>query len=71
MKIVLRSTYNPFEIVPEFGKTGGINVMDLANTYSCPFIQTQDLGKIYQDGSFDVLGRFDSSDVRGCNLLYV
>ena len=42
---------------------------DLANIYSCPFIATQDLGKTFDDGSFSVLGRFDNSDVRGCNLL--
>ena len=48
---------------------GGINVIDLANYYSCSFIATQDLGKAYPDGSFEVLGRFDSADIRGCNLL--
>ena len=51
------------------GKTGGINVIDLANLYSCAFIATQDLGKQYTDGSIEILGRFDSSDIRGCNLL--
>ena len=50
-------------------KTGGINVIDLANIYSCPFIATQDLGKLFDDDSFSVLGRFDNADVRGCNLL--
>jgi len=50
-------------------KTGGINVIDLANRYSCSFIATQDLGKVYPDGSFEILGRFDQSDIRGCNLL--
>ncbi|PKA82659.1 acyl-protein synthetase LuxE [Ulvibacter sp. MAR_2010_11] len=50
-------------------KTGGINVIDLANLYSCAFIATQDLGKIYKDGSFEILGRFDTSDIRGCNLM--
>ncbi|MDA9555172.1 acyl transferase, partial [Pelobium sp.] len=48
---------------------GGINVIDLANLNSCSFIATQDLGKIYPDNSFEVLGRFDNSDIRGCNLL--
>lgn len=52
-----------------FGKTGGINVIDLANLHSCSFIATQDLGKISADGSFEILGRFDSSDIRGCNLM--
>jgi len=51
------------------GKTGGINVIDLANLYSCSFIATQDLGKTYDNGTFEVLGRFDSSDIRGCNLM--
>ena len=50
-------------------KTGGINVIDLVNIYSCPFIATQDLGKTFDNDSFSVIGRFDNSDVRGCNLL--
>ncbi|HBC03465.1 MAG TPA: acyl transferase, partial [Aequorivita sp.] len=52
-----------------YGKTGGINVIDLANIYSCAFIATQDLGKTFPDGSFEIVGRFDSSDIRGCNLM--
>ena len=51
------------------GQTGGINVIDLANLNSCSFIATQDLGRIHADGKFEVLGRFDNSDIRGCNLL--
>jgi len=51
------------------GRTGGINIIDLANIHSCPFIATQDLGKCHEDGSFEVLGRFDYSDLRGCNLM--
>lgn len=51
------------------GKTGGLNVIDLANINSCSFIATQDLGKVSQDGSFQILGRFDHSDIRGCNLM--
>ncbi len=51
------------------GKTGGINVIDLANLYSCSFIATQDLGKIHPNDSFEILGRFDTSDIRGCNLM--
>jgi phenylacetate-coenzyme A ligase PaaK-like adenylate-forming protein len=68
MKIVTRDTNDP---MTELGinQTGGINVIDLANINSCSFIATQDLGKIYDDGSFEVLGRFDNSDIRGCNLL--
>ncbi|RAV29389.1 long-chain-fatty-acid--protein ligase [Sinomicrobium soli] len=51
------------------GKTGGINVIDLANLNSCSFIATQDLGKLHADGSFEILGRFDHADIRGCNLM--
>jgi phenylacetate-coenzyme A ligase PaaK-like adenylate-forming protein len=67
-KILIRDTNDPLSLIGE-NKTGGINIIDLANIYSCPFIATQDLGKAYDDGSFSVLGRFDNSDVRGCNLL--
>lgn len=68
MNILIRETNDPFGYV-NTGKTGAINVIDLANIYSCSFIATQDLGKKHTDGSFEVLGRFDHSDVRGCNLL--
>ena len=68
MQINLRDTNDPLSAV-EGQKTGGINVIDLANLNSCSFIATQDLGKVYADGSFEVLGRFDNSDIRGCNLL--
>jgi phenylacetate-coenzyme A ligase PaaK-like adenylate-forming protein len=68
MKIVLRDTNDPLSAV-EGQKTGGINVIDLANINSCSFIATQDLGRVYPDGTFEVLGRFDNSDIRGCNLL--
>jgi phenylacetate-coenzyme A ligase PaaK-like adenylate-forming protein len=68
MKIITRDTNDPVTIL-ENDKTGGINVIDLANVNSCSFIATQDLGRVYKDGSFEVLGRFDNSDVRGCNLL--
>ncbi|WGK66158.1 LuxE/PaaK family acyltransferase [Croceiramulus getboli] len=51
------------------GRTGGLNIIDLANRDSCAFIATQDLGRVYEDGSFEVLGRFDHSDIRGCNLM--
>ncbi|MDB5149347.1 MAG: acyl transferase [Mucilaginibacter sp.] len=68
MKIVIRDTNDPLSTL-QTGKTGGISVIDLANINSCAFIATQDLGKIYADGSFEVLGRFDQSDIRGCNLL--
>jgi len=68
MKIQIRDIYDPFREV-ETGKTGGINIIDLANYYSCSFIQTDDLGKINPDGSFEILGRLNASDIRGCNLL--
>jgi len=68
MRVLIRDSNDPFSGMPP-GKTGAINVIDLANIHSCAFIETQDLGKIHQDGSFEVLGRMDNSDVRGCNLL--
>jgi phenylacetate-coenzyme A ligase PaaK-like adenylate-forming protein len=67
-KILIRDTNDPLTLIGN-NKTGGINVIDLANIYSCPFIATQDLGKTFDDGSFSVLGRFTNADVRGCNLL--
>ena len=67
-RILIRDVNDPLTIIGN-DKTGGINIIDLANIYSCPFIATQDLGKTFTDGSFSVLGRFDNSDVRGCNLL--
>ena len=68
MKVLMRDTNDPLSLV-EQGKTGALNVIDLANYYSCSFIATQDLGKLHLDGSFEILGRFDNSDIRGCNLL--
>jgi Acyl-protein synthetase, LuxE. len=68
MKIMIRDAYDPFSY-EKTGRTGGVNVIDLANVHSCSFIETQDLGKIYEDGKFEILGRFDHSDIRGCNLL--
>lgn len=68
MKMIVRDINDPFKSL-EKGKTGGINVIDLANIYTCAFVETQDLGRIRQDGSFEVLGRIDNSDIRGCNLL--
>ena len=68
MKILTRDTENPLQL-QEVEKTGGINVIDLANSNSCSFIATQDLGKTFKDGGFEILGRFDHSDVRGCNLM--
>lgn len=68
MKILIRDINDPLTLL-ENKKTGGINVIDLANLYSCSFIATQDLGKKLSDNTFEVLGRFDNSDIRGCNLL--
>ena len=68
MQILIRDPYNPFRRLPA-GKTGGIDIIDLANRHSCAFIQTQDLGQLNPDGTFEVLGRFDNSEIRGCNLL--
>lgn len=67
MKILIRDINDPLSLIEE-GKTGGINVIDLANLYSCSFIATQDLGKIHAS-QFEIMGRFDNSDIRGCNLL--
>ncbi|TCI92095.1 LuxE/PaaK family acyltransferase [Tenacibaculum sp. M341] len=68
MHIITRDTEDPLTI-QKTGKTGGINVIDLANFNSCSFIATQDLGKVYTDNSFEIIGRFDTSDIRGCNLM--
>jgi phenylacetate-coenzyme A ligase PaaK-like adenylate-forming protein len=68
MEILIRDTEDPLKIL-ERGRTGGINVIDLANVNSCSFIATQDLGKSYENGSFEIMGRFDHSDIRGCNLM--
>ena len=68
MKIVVRDPRDPF-LRATNGTTGGINVIDLANVYSCSFIETQDLGVAHDDGSFEVLGRFDESETRGCSLM--
>jgi len=67
MRILIRNTEDPFSYVEE-GRTGAINIIDLANKHSCSFIATQDLGRI-EDGNFQVLGRIDHSDIRGCSLL--
>ncbi len=70
MKILIRDTNDPFSYLPK-GQSGGINIIDLANIYSCSFIETKDLGKLHEDNSFEVLGRFDNSDIRGCNLMVI
>ena len=67
-KVLIRDINDPLSFVDN-NITGGINIIDLSNIYSCPFIATQDLGKKYNDDSFSIIGRYDNSDVRGCNLL--
>ena len=81
MRILVRSEDDPFEITSGKGmshheplserqpKRGAVNIIDLANLYSCAFIATDDAGKIYPDGSFEIIGRLDNSDVRGCSLM--
>jgi phenylacetate-coenzyme A ligase PaaK-like adenylate-forming protein len=72
MKVMARDAYDPFEILDGGEKeplSGAINVIDLANLYSCSFIETKDIGKLYPDKTFEVLGRLDYSDIRGCNLM--
>jgi hypothetical protein len=76
MKILVRNEDDPFEIrsLPDENKAfagGAINIIDLANVYSCSFIATDDAGKIYKDGSFEITGRLDNSDIRGCGLMII
>lgn len=68
MKVLVRDVNDPFQILTH-GKTGALTIIDLANTHSCSFIATQDIGRTHRNGSFEVLGRIDNSDLRGCNLL--
>ncbi|CAI8401303.1 MAG: Uncharacterised protein [Flavobacterium sp. SCGC AAA160-P02] len=70
MKSLTRDTEDPLTILDNH-QTGGLNIIDLANYNSCSFIATQDLGKVNHDGSFEILGRFDHSEIRGCNLLVI
>jgi hypothetical protein len=67
MKVFVRHPNNPMD-VKEHG-AGCLNIIDLANKNSCAFIATDDLAKVYPDGTFEVLGRVDNSDIRGCNLM--
>lgn len=69
MKVIIRDPLDPLTSFSKTGITGGINIIDLANINSCSFLSVSDLGKLHDDGGFEVLGRFDSSDIRGCNLL--
>ena len=68
MKVMIREVNDPLSYLPP-GRSGGVNIIDLANLYSCSFLATQDLGRTYDNGQFEVLGRFDHADIRGCNLM--
>ncbi|MEL6559465.1 MAG: acyl transferase [Bacteroidota bacterium] len=70
MKIIIRDVNDPFHYVSN-DKTGGINIIDLANVNSCSFIETKDLGRSLDGDFYEIMGRFDNSDLRGCNLLLV
>ena len=70
MQILIRDPEDALTFVDN-GKTGGVNIIDLANINSCSFIATQDLGKKHPNSSFEILGRFDNSDIRGCNLMVI
>ena len=72
MKILIREEDDPFAIYSNMDGnilSGAVNIIDLANLYSCSFLATDDAGKLYADGSFEILGRLDNSDIRGCSLL--
>ena len=69
MKVYTRPLQDPFGAM-ELERTGVVKIIDLANIYSCSFIETEDLGKVYQDGSFEILGRLDHRQLRGCNLMF-
>ncbi len=69
MRVLARDPYDPMSYVGTL-KTGALNIIDLANLYSCSFLSVSDLGRVYDDGSFEVLGRMDSAEIRGCNLMY-
>ena len=68
MQVLIRDLHNPFRFLP-IGISGGINIIDLANVDTCAFIETKDIGKLHANNTFEVLGRFDNADIRGCNLL--
>lgn len=68
MKVLIREFNDPLSYC-NTGMSGGINIIDLANVFSCSFVETEDIGRGFDDGSFEVLGRFDNAEVRGCNLM--
>jgi len=69
MKILVRDIHDPRDTGDEEGRTGGLNIIDLANYWSCSFLATGDYGRLYEDGSFGISGRIDNTDIRGCNLM--
>jgi hypothetical protein len=70
MRVAARENQDPFNLLP-WGQSGGLNIIDLANRDSCAFIATEDLARIHSDKRFEVLGRLDASEIRGCNLMVV
>ena len=68
MRVTIRDVNDPFDRLPA-GARGGLNITDLANLWSCAFIETQDVGRVLPDGSFEIEGRIDHAEIRGCNLL--
>jgi hypothetical protein len=68
MRVFTREIEDPLTVCPH-NRIGSLNIIDLANTDSCPFIATEDIGKVDTEGNFEVLGRLDQAEVRGCNLL--
>ena len=68
MRVSIRDVNDPLTLLPP-GRAGAVNIVDLANYHSCAFLATDDLGMLHEDGSFSILGRFDTSDIRGCSLL--
>lgn len=69
MKILIRDTHDPLDVGDEAGRAGGVNIIDLANYYSCSFIAAGDYGRLHEDGAFEISGRIDNTDIRGCNLM--
>jgi hypothetical protein len=69
MKVCVRDEEDPL-LIKTFGK-GVLNIIDLANVYSCSFIATDDVGEVFEDGSFKIYGRLDNSDLRGCSLMFI
>jgi hypothetical protein len=70
MKVLIRDPYDPLHILP-IGHTGALCIIDLANHWSCSFLATSDLGRLHSDGSFEILGRMDQAEIRGCNLMVI